>query len=252
MTSHRGRRRSVVVSWSAPAITIQRFTRGRRRDSAHPDARPDRENDSRGRDVSSERTGASAPRSNTRAGQPKFDGRVDQEIDNGQRHVTYAGVAAGRTARSTQVADPSISRVAPNVFRAHRTTRAAGEIRVFTNHVDAEAPNLLVPDRATAPARVEFQDADYNVEVGRSSCSEVGNRSPTAAITGVTSSTSPSRRRRGSQRDWAGTSRTKSSANRFRFRSWSGSQVRQHGDRRFSPRLTAMFGADAQSFRGGI
>lgn len=106
--------------------------------------------------------------SNRGTSQPKFDVRVDQELANGR--VTYAGGVAGSSGTIyTGIGPFDIQDGSTMSYAKMNYTRGAVKFNVFTNIVDAEAPNLLVADATTGrPLQLNFKTATYDVEFGHS------------------------------------------------------------------------------------
>ena len=106
--------------------------------------------------------------------QPKFDVRVDQEL-NGAR-VTYAGGVAGTEGTVyTGIGPFDIQPGSVMSYAKMNYSRGALKFNVFTNIVDAEAPNLLVPDpRTQAPLQLNFKTKTFDVEIGHATV--VGQR----------------------------------------------------------------------------
>jgi iron complex outermembrane receptor protein len=98
--------------------------------------------------------------------QPKFDARVDQELSNGR--VTYAaGVAGSEGTIYTGIGPFDIQSGSTMGYGRVSYSRAALKFNVFANIVDAEAPNLLVPDPTTGgPLQLNFKTQTYDVEIG--------------------------------------------------------------------------------------
>ena len=96
--------------------------------------------------------------------QPKFDVRVDQELRNGV--ATYSGGIAGT--RGTIYTGIGPFDIQPGSLMGYgRVSYARGAARfgAFTNIVDADAPNLLVPDPATGrPLQLNFKTRTYDVD----------------------------------------------------------------------------------------
>jgi len=105
---------------------------------------------------------------NTGTSQPKFDVRVDQEL-NGAR-VTYAGGVAGTEGTIyTGIGPFDIQPGSVMGYGKMNYTRGTLKFNVFTNIVDAEAPNLLVPDPLTQrPLQLNFKTQTFDVELGHS------------------------------------------------------------------------------------
>jgi outer membrane receptor protein involved in Fe transport len=101
---------------------------------------------------------------NTGTAQPKVDVRVDQEIANGR--ITYAGGVAGTEGTIyTGVGPFDIQSGSVMSYGKVSYTRGALRLAAFTNVLDAEAPNLLVPDARTGqPLRLGFQTTTIDVE----------------------------------------------------------------------------------------
>lgn len=103
---------------------------------------------------------------NAGTSQPKFDVRVDQEIEGGQ--VTYAGGVGG----SSGIIHTGIGpfNIQPGSYMGYSKVnyaRKALKVNFFTNFVDAQAPNLLLPDPATGkPLQLNFSTQTYDFEVG--------------------------------------------------------------------------------------
>jgi len=96
--------------------------------------------------------------------QPKFDARVDQELRNGR--VTYAaGIAGTRGTIYTGIGPFDIQPGSTMGYGRLSYARGSARFGAFTNIVDAEAPNLLVPDPVTRrPLELNFKTRTYDVE----------------------------------------------------------------------------------------
>jgi iron complex outermembrane receptor protein len=105
---------------------------------------------------------------NSGTSQPKFDARIDQELTNAQ--ITYAGGVAGTEGTIyTGIGPFDIQPGSVMAYGRMGYTRGTLKFGVFLNVVDAEAPNLLVPDPVTlAPLQLNFKSQTYDVEVGHS------------------------------------------------------------------------------------
>jgi outer membrane receptor protein involved in Fe transport len=106
--------------------------------------------------------------------QPKFEARVDQELTNGR--VIYSGGVAGTDGIIHTATGPF--RIQPGSVMAYgRMSYSRGSLKLnaFTNIVDGEAPNLLVPDASTGqPLQLNFKTQTYDVEFGHAAV--VGGR----------------------------------------------------------------------------
>jgi outer membrane receptor for ferrienterochelin and colicins len=96
--------------------------------------------------------------------QPKFDARVDQELRNAR--VTYAaGIAGTRGTIYTGIGPFDIQPGSTMSYGRMSYSRGAGRFSAFTNIVDAEAPNLLVPNPLNGrPLELNFKSQTYDVE----------------------------------------------------------------------------------------
>jgi iron complex outermembrane receptor protein len=103
---------------------------------------------------------------NSGTSQPKFDVRVDQEL-NGAR-VTYAGGVAGTEGTIYTGTGPfDIQPGSVMAYSKMNYLRGAFKLNVFTNIVDAEAPNLLIADPTTGgPIQLNFKSQTFDVELG--------------------------------------------------------------------------------------
>jgi iron complex outermembrane receptor protein len=105
---------------------------------------------------------------NTGTSQPKFDARVDQELTNAR--ITYAGGVAGTEGTIyTGIGPFDIQPGSVMSYGKMGYERGTLKFGVFLNVVDAEAPNLLVPDPVTrAPLQLNFKSQTYDIEFGHS------------------------------------------------------------------------------------
>ena len=111
---------------------------------------------------------------NSGTSQPKFDVRVDQEL-NGAR-VTYAGGVAGTEGTIYTGTGPfDIQPGSVMAYGKMNYSRGALKLNAFTNIVDAEAPNLLIADPTTGgPIQLNFKSQTFDVELGHATV--VGGR----------------------------------------------------------------------------
>ncbi len=111
---------------------------------------------------------------NSGTSQPKFDVRVDQELQNGR--IVYAGGVAGSEGVVHTGAGPFDIQPGSTMSYGHvRYQRGALEIGAFANLFNANAPNLLVPDARTGgPLRMDFTTQTYDVEARHATA--VGSR----------------------------------------------------------------------------
>lgn len=111
---------------------------------------------------------------NSGTSQPKFDARVDQEIAGGQ--ITYAGGVAGTSGIIHSGIGPfDIQKGSYMGYGKVNYRKGLLKVNFFTNFVDAEAPNLLLPDPLTQRGlQLDFSTQTYDFEVGDSR--QVGSR----------------------------------------------------------------------------
>src|SRR5437773_2594824 len=100
--------------------------------------------------------------------QPKFDLRVDQEVNGGT--ITYEGGVAGTQGIIYTGLGPfDIQRGSYMGFTKVNYSKAALRVNFFSNFVNAEAPNLLLLDPATGkPLQLNFSTETYDFEAGDS------------------------------------------------------------------------------------
>jgi iron complex outermembrane receptor protein len=105
---------------------------------------------------------------NVGTSQPKFDARVDHELNEGR--VIYAGGVAGTDGIVHSGIGPfSIQPGSYMGYAKMNYTRKAMKFNVFGNFVSAEAPNLLLPDPLTGqPLQLDFSTQTYDVELSDS------------------------------------------------------------------------------------
>jgi outer membrane receptor protein involved in Fe transport len=106
--------------------------------------------------------------------QPKFDARVDEELTNAR--ITYAGGVAGTEGIiHTGIGPFDIQRGSVMAYAKMGYSRGPLKINVFTNIIDAEAPNLLVPNpRTGGPLELNFKTQTYDVEAANANL--IGDR----------------------------------------------------------------------------
>ena len=106
--------------------------------------------------------------------QPKFDVRVDHELSDAT--LTYAGGVAGTEGLVHSGIGPfDIQRGSYLGYGKVTYTRGDLRLQVFTNVLDGQAPNLLLPDPATGrPLQLDFRTQTYDGEIGHTVV--LGNR----------------------------------------------------------------------------
>ena len=100
--------------------------------------------------------------------QPKFDVRVDQELRDGR--ISYSGGVAGTEGLvHTGVGPFDVQRGSYMGYAKVGYTRGDLRAQVFTNFLDGDAPNLLLPDPSTGEAvRLGFKQQTFDGEIGHS------------------------------------------------------------------------------------
>ena len=100
--------------------------------------------------------------------QPKFDVRVDQELSHGT--LTYAGGVAGTDGLVHSGIGPFDMQTGTYLgYGKLNYTRGGLRVQFFTNVLNGQAPNLLLPDLATGrPLQLDFTTQTYDGEIGHS------------------------------------------------------------------------------------
>ena len=100
--------------------------------------------------------------------QPKFDVRVDQELSDAT--ISYSGGVAGTEGLVHSGIGPYDMQTGTYLgYGKVSYTRGALRAQFFTNFLDGEAPNLLLPDPATGrPLQLNFKTQTYDGEIGHS------------------------------------------------------------------------------------
>ena len=100
--------------------------------------------------------------------QPKFDVRVDQELSDAT--LTYAGGVAGTEGLVHSGIGPFDMQAGTYLgYGKLNYTRGALRVQFFTNMLNGQAPNLLLPDLATGrPLQLDFTTQTFDGEIGHS------------------------------------------------------------------------------------
>lgn len=102
---------------------------------------------------------------NSGTSQPKFDVRVDQELSGAR--VTYAGGVAGTEGTIYTGTGPfDIQPGSVMAYGKMNYLRGALKFNIFTNIVDADAPNLLIADPTGGPIQLNFKTQTFDIELG--------------------------------------------------------------------------------------
>jgi outer membrane receptor protein involved in Fe transport len=106
---------------------------------------------------------------NSGTSQPKVDIRVDQDMTNGARITYGVGFAGTEGIVHTGIGPFDIQSGSYMSYGKINFSKGALKINLFANLVDAEAPNLLLPDPLTgAPLQLNFKTQTYDIELGHS------------------------------------------------------------------------------------
>jgi outer membrane receptor protein involved in Fe transport len=99
--------------------------------------------------------------------QPKFDGRLDQELHNGGR-ITYSGGYAGTEGIvHTGIGPFDLQSGSYLAYGRVAYVKSGLKVAAFGNFLDGDAPNLLSVDARTGqPLQLTFKTQTYDFEVG--------------------------------------------------------------------------------------
>jgi outer membrane receptor protein involved in Fe transport len=103
---------------------------------------------------------------NSGTSQPKFNARLDQEIGGGR--ITYeTGIGGSTGIIHTGIGPFDIQDGSYQGFGKVNYRRDELKVNFFTNFIDADAPNLLLPDPVTRqPLQLNFSTQTYDFEAG--------------------------------------------------------------------------------------
>jgi outer membrane receptor protein involved in Fe transport len=102
---------------------------------------------------------------NTGTSQPKFEARIDQELEGGR--VSYGGGIAGSNGIiHTGIGPFNIQKGSNSGYGKVNYNRGALKVHFFTNYIDAEAPNLLLASPTGTPLQLNFSTQTYDFEAG--------------------------------------------------------------------------------------
>ncbi len=106
---------------------------------------------------------------NTGTSQPKFEGRLDQELGNGGRLSYSAGYAGSEGIVHTGIGPFDLQSGSYLAYGRLGYTQGALKVAAFGNFLNAEAPNLLLTDPDTLrPVQLNFDTETYDFEIGHS------------------------------------------------------------------------------------
>jgi outer membrane receptor protein involved in Fe transport len=111
---------------------------------------------------------------NTGTTQPKFDGRLDYDYEDGRRLSFSGGVAGTEGIMHTGIGPFDINSGSKMAYGKVNFSRKALRANVFTNVLDGNASNLLTRDVNFNPIAFDFQTKTYDAEL--SNVASVGRR----------------------------------------------------------------------------
>jgi outer membrane receptor protein involved in Fe transport len=102
---------------------------------------------------------------NSGSSQPKFDARIDREIEGGR--VSYSGGVAGSNGIiHTGIGPFDIQKGSNQGYGKVGYNRGSLKLNFFVNYIDAEAPNLLLAGPTGVPLQLDFSTQTYDFEAG--------------------------------------------------------------------------------------
>ncbi len=111
---------------------------------------------------------------NTGTTQPKFDGRLDYDFEDGRRLSFSGGVAGTEGIMHTGIGPFDINSGSKMAYGKVNFSRKALRANFFTNVLDGNASNLLTRDVNFNPIAFDFQTKTYDAEL--SNVASVGRR----------------------------------------------------------------------------
>jgi outer membrane receptor protein involved in Fe transport len=106
------------------------------------------------------------PYTNTGTRQPKLDGRVDYDFEDGRRLSISGGVAGTRGIMHSGIGPFDIEGGSTMGYARVNFTRAGLRAAFFTNILDGNASNLLTRDVNLRPITFDFRTNTYDLEIG--------------------------------------------------------------------------------------
>ena len=102
---------------------------------------------------------------NSGSSQPRFDARVDQELERGR--VSYSGGIAGSNGIiHTGIGPFDIQKGSHNGYGRVGYNNGALRLNAFASYINADAPNLLLAGPTGAPLQLNFSTQTYDFEAG--------------------------------------------------------------------------------------
>jgi len=98
--------------------------------------------------------------------QPKFDLRIDQELDGEGRILYSAGIAYTEGIIQTPIGPFDAQRGTSLAYGQIAYHRGSFRIRSFANYITGKAPSLLSVDENLDPLRIDFTNGVYDVDAG--------------------------------------------------------------------------------------
>lgn len=98
--------------------------------------------------------------------QPKFDLRIDQELEGEGRILYAAGVGFTEGIIQTPIGPFDAQRGTNLVYGQIAYHRGAFRAQVFANYLTGKAPSLISVDAAGEPLRIDFTNGVYDLDVG--------------------------------------------------------------------------------------
>jgi outer membrane receptor protein involved in Fe transport len=105
------------------------------------------------------------PYQNTGTTQPKFDGRIDYDYEDGRKLSFSGGVAGTEGIMHTGIGPFDINTGSKMGYGKVSYTQKGLHANFFTNILDGNASNLLTRDASFQPIRFDFQTKTYDFEV---------------------------------------------------------------------------------------
>ena len=98
--------------------------------------------------------------------QPKFDLRIDQELDGEGRILYSAGIAYTEGIIQTPIGPFDAQRGTKLAYGQIAYHRGSFRIRSFANYLTGKAPSLISVDENLDPLRIDFKNGVYDVDAG--------------------------------------------------------------------------------------
>jgi len=98
--------------------------------------------------------------------QPKFDLRIDQELEGEGRILYAAGIAYTEGIIQTPIGPFDAQRGTKLAYGQIAYHRGSFRIRSFANYLTGKAPSLLSVDANLDPLRIDFKNGVYDVDAG--------------------------------------------------------------------------------------